>query len=306
MSTQVQSAPVGFIGLGAMGRHMAARLLDAGHHVAVYDTQDVAMVPLVRRGAVACDSPRAVADLATTVLVSLPSPDVVRTVATGADGIVHGDAVRTYVDLSTTGPQVAAEVGQALERAAKSVVDAPVSGGVSGAEKGTLTLMVAAHDDVMNEVRPLLEAMGSKIFHVGPSPGMGQLAKVINNLLSGAALAITGEAMALGVKGGLDPATLLDVFNASSGRNSATLDKFPRAVLQRTFDFGFTTHLMNKDVQLCLQEAERHGVPMPLGSITGEVWARATSQSAPTDDCTEIVKLIEDAAGTVIGAPVTA
>ena len=289
---------VGFVGLGAMGAHMVARLIDAGHHVAVFDTRAEAMAPHVARGAQACASAGAVADAADTVLVSLPTPDIVRAVA---GQLATGDAIRAFVDLSTTGPEVAAEVAAALSAAGVACLDAPVSGGVAGAQAGTLTIMAAGDEALFDWLRPLLETLGRNVVLVGAEPGQGQLAKVLNNLLSASAIAITGEALALGVHGGLSASTLLDVFNSSSGRNTASADKFPRHVLPRTFGAGFRLELMDKDVQLCLAEARRQGVPMALGGAVGELWARAAASTAAGADCTEIVRMLEDDAGVVVG-----
>ena len=289
---------VGFVGLGAMGAHMVARLLDAGHDLAVYDTRAEAMAPHVARGARACASAGAVADAADTVLVSLPTPDIVRAVA---GELAQGDAIEAFIDLSTTGPEVAAEVAATLSAAGVACLDAPVSGGVAGAQAGTLTIMAAGDAALFDSLRPLLEALGRNIVLVGAEPGQGQLAKVLNNLLSASAIAITGEALALGVHGGLSARTLLDVFNSSSGRNTASADKFPRHVLPRTFGAGFRLELMHKDVQLCLEEARRREVPMALGATVGELWSRAAASAAAGADCTEIVLMLEQDAGVVVG-----
>jgi 3-hydroxyisobutyrate dehydrogenase-like beta-hydroxyacid dehydrogenase len=288
---------IGFVGLGAMGQHMASRLLDAGHELAVFDTRPEAVEPHAARGATACDSAAEVADVARTVLVSLPTPDVVRDVANELSG---GETIEAYVDLSTTGPPVAAEVAAALSGAGIAVLDAPVSGGVAGAKAGSLTIMAAGDAAVFERTRPLLEAIGKNVVHVGDEPGQGQLAKVLNNLLSATALAITAEAVALGVRGGLSARTLVDVFTKSSGRNSATDDKFPRHVLPRTFGAGFRTELMNKDVQLCLAEAQRQGVPMMLGGSVAQLWSLAAATADDGADCTEIVQMVEGWAGVVI------
>ena len=289
---------VGFVGLGAMGAHMVARLLDAGHDLAVYDTRAEAMAPHVARGARACASAGAVADAADTVLVSLPTPDIVRAVA---GELAQGDAIEAFIDLSTTGPEVAAEVAATLSAAGVACLDAPVSGGVAGAQAGTLTIMAAGDEALFDSLRPLLEALGRNVVLVGAEPGQGQLAKVLNNLLSASAIAITGEALALGVHGGLSARTLLDVFNSSSGRNTASADKFPRHVLPRTFGAGFRLELMHKDVQLCLEEARRREVPMALGATVGELWSRAAASAAAGADCTEIVLMLEQDAGVVVG-----
>ncbi len=168
--------------------------------------------------------------------------------------------VRILVDLSTTGPRVSGEVAAALMKANIVLVDAPVSGGRGGAIKGTLAVMAAAPRDAFDAVAEYLAVFG-KVIHVGEKAGLAQTMKLVNNLMSVAALAITSEGMVMGVKAGLDPQVMLDVLNASSGRNSATVDKFPRAVIPRTFDFGFTTGLSMKDIRLCLQEADAMGVP---------------------------------------------
>jgi 2-hydroxy-3-oxopropionate reductase len=180
------------------------------------------------------------------------------------------------------------------------LLDAPVSGGVAGAENGTLTVMAAGEEWALTAARPLLDELAGKIVYLGAEPGLGQLAKVLNNLLSATALAATAEAVALGVKGGLDPELLLDVFNASSGRNSATADKFPRSVLRRSFDFGFALALMNKDVQICVEEANNWRMPMPIGAAVAQRWARAADWAADGADCTEIVRLVEAETHTVI------
>jgi 3-hydroxyisobutyrate dehydrogenase-like beta-hydroxyacid dehydrogenase len=294
------SETVGLVGLGAMGGPMAAALLDRGHELAVYDARAEALEPALAAGARACSSAAEVADVAAVVLVSLPTPDVVRAVAGELRG---GSAIGIFVDLSTTGPTVAEEVAALLGTAGVRCLDAPVSGGAAGARARTLTVMASGPADVLAEVRPLLEAFARAIFHVGEAPGQGQTAKLLNNLLSATAMAITSEAMVFGVRAGLDAATLLDVFNASSGRNTATTDKFPQDVLPRRFDAGFRLRLMAKDVELCLGEARRRGVPMVLGGLVQQLWTLAAAQGGETDDFTTIVRLFEKWAGaTVTGA----
>jgi 2-hydroxy-3-oxopropionate reductase len=291
-------APVGFVGLGAMGARMARRLLDSGHELAVFDTRPEAMAAL-GGDVIACSSPREVADRAEVVLVSLPSVEAVRAVAGELAG---GAALRTYVDLSTTGPTAAEEVAEALQATGVACVDAPVSGGPAGAEAGTLTLMVAAAPSALDAVRPLLETIGSRILVVGERPGQGQMVKVVNNLMSASAIAITAEALALAVKAGLDPATVLDVVETSSGASNAASDKFPKQVLTRRFDHGFRLELMAKDVRLCLEEARRREVPMVVGGTVEALWSLADAGAAEGADCTAIVQLIESWARTTIEA----
>jgi 3-hydroxyisobutyrate dehydrogenase-like beta-hydroxyacid dehydrogenase len=288
---------IGFVGLGAMGGPMARRLADAGHPLSVYDTAPAAVGALADAGAKACDSARAVADAAELVLVSLPSPEVVATVA---EEVAGGAAIRVYVDLSTTGPQTAEEVVELLGSAGVGVVDAPVSGGKAGAESGRLTIMVAGAPDSIALARPVLELLGERIFVVGERPGQGQAVKVINNLMSACSIAITAEAASLGVKAGLDPATLLEVVAASSGSNTAAAQKFPAYVLTRTFDQGFRLDLMAKDVRLCLAEARRLGVPMLLGATVEQLWNLGDATFADDADFIEIVRMFEEWANVTI------
>jgi 3-hydroxyisobutyrate dehydrogenase-like beta-hydroxyacid dehydrogenase len=259
--------------------------------VSVYDVVPAAVEALAEAGAEPCESARAVADAAELVLVSLPSPVVVSKVARELAG---GSALRVYVDLSTTGPQVAEEAGELLGSGGVGVVDAPVSGGVAGAESGQLTIMVSGAPEHVAVARPVLEQLGSRIFVVGDRPGQGQAVKVINNLMSACSVAITAEATSLGVKAGLDPATLLEVIAASSGSNTAAAQKFPAYVLTRTFHQGFRLGLMAKDVRLCLSEARRQGVPMLLGSTVEQLWNLGDAIFPDDADFIEIVKMFEE------------
>jgi 3-hydroxyisobutyrate dehydrogenase-like beta-hydroxyacid dehydrogenase len=238
-----------------------------------------------------------VASKAGKVLVSLPTPEVVREVALGTNGIVNGSTVRTYVDLSTTGPRVAEQVADGLGAKGIEVLDAPVSGGISGAKKGTLTVMVSGPLSVFEDVKPLLEIIGEKVIHVGQRPGLAQMMKLVNNFLSATAMAASSEAFVLGTKAGLDPGIMLKVINTSTGRNTATEDKFPGAILPRTFDWGFSTDLMYKDVKLCMEEAETLGVPMWVGNAVRQLWAYAVSQGGGPRDFTTIIQYIESWAG---------
>ena len=289
------SGPVGFVGLGQMGGPMTRRLRAAGYGLVAHDVRPEAMDALLAEGAEAAGSPAELASRAEVVLVSLPTPEVVRAVALGPDGLVHGSAIKTYVDLSTTGQAVAVEVAERL--AARDVVtlDAPVSGGVRGAREGTLAVMAAGPAAELERVRPLLEVFG-RVFHVGERPGLGQLMKLANNFLSATAIVATAEAVVLGVKGGLDPATMLDVINAGTGRNTATEDKFPRQVLTGTYAAGFTTGLLTKDLGLCAAAADALGVPMPVAAEVYAQWQRAVAELGADADITRIVDLVERAA----------
>lgn len=287
---------IGFIGVGRMGNHMARRLVEAGHKLVVYDTDARSLQRATAAGANAASSPADVASQADIVLVSLPTPNVVKAVALGDKGVSSGSKAKIFIDLSTTGPSVAGEVAKALEEKGIIAVDAPVSGGPAGADKGTLAVMVSGPKRLESELMPILSVIG-KVFWVGERAGLGQTMKLCNNLLSATAITITSEALVMGTKAGLDPAVMLDVINAGSGRNTATADKFPRCVLPRKFDFGFATELLYKDVRLCLEEGERLGVPMIVGNAVRQLVGIAKAKLGGSSDITQIVQPVEDWAG---------
>ena len=293
MSNKVE---LGFVGVGRMGGPMSERLLAAGHSLTVFDTDAARVEALVKKGAKKASSAAEVASSADIVLMSLPTPDIVRQVALGENGVARGNRVRTLIDLSTTGPGVSNIVAKELTQRNIAWVDSPVSGGVKGAAAGTLAVMVSCQKPVFEEIEPILKVFG-KIFFTGEKPGLAQTAKLANNLMAAAALVITSEAVAMGVKAGLDAKVLIDIINASSGRNSASQDKFPRAVLPGTFDFGFTTGLSYKDVRLCVDEAEAMGVPMVCGASVRQMLAITNAKFGPDSDFTFIAKVLEEWAG---------
>jgi 3-hydroxyisobutyrate dehydrogenase-like beta-hydroxyacid dehydrogenase len=287
---------LGFIGTGRMGGLMAARLIAAGHAMTVCDGSDAAVAPLVAAGAKRASTAAEVAAEADIVFASLPTPDVVRMVALGENGVIQGGRAKIFVDLSTTGPRVAAAVSAGLAAQSITSVDAPVSGGMAGAKNGTLAVMVSCPRATYDVLEPILKVFG-KLFFIGEKPGAAQTMKLVNNLLAACSLAITCEGMVMGAKAGLDAQTMIDVLNVSSGRSSATQDKFPRAILPRTFDFGFATGLSHKDVRLCLDEAEALGVPMIVGSAVRQVLAITSALYGPDSDFTSMVKCTEQWAG---------
>jgi 3-hydroxyisobutyrate dehydrogenase-like beta-hydroxyacid dehydrogenase len=290
---------LGFIGLGRMGGPMVGRLLDAGHTLTVFDTVEAAVAPLVERGARRAGSPAEVASAAEIVLVSLPTPDIVERVALGEKGLADGNRARIVIDLSTTGPGVAGRVAEGLGARDIQAVDAPVSGGVKGAREGTLAVMVSCPEVTFERVEPIVRTFG-KVFYVGAKPGLAQVVKLGNNMLAAAALVASSEALAMGVKAGVDPKVMIDIINVSSGRNSAIQDKFPRAILPGTFDFGFTTGLSYKDVRLCVDEAEALGVPMILGAVVRQMLAVTNAKFGADSDFTSIAKVVEEWAGVEI------
>jgi 3-hydroxyisobutyrate dehydrogenase-like beta-hydroxyacid dehydrogenase len=257
---------IGFIGLGKMGFPMARRLIEAKHQLIVFDQRKDAVDKLVARGAQAASSPKDVADRAETVLASLPSLQASLEVATGESG----------------------------------VIEVPSSGGVGGAEKGTLAVMVSGPRTDFEAVKAALDVIG-RVFFIGEKPGSAQTMKLANNLLSATAVVATSEAVVMGVKSGLDPNVMIDVINAGSGMNTASRDKFPRSILPRTFDFGFATGLMVKDVRLCLEEAKALGLSMEVAEAVGHLWEVVIREMGPESDFTSAIKPIEKAAGVVVG-----
>jgi 3-hydroxyisobutyrate dehydrogenase-like beta-hydroxyacid dehydrogenase len=291
---------VGFIGLGKMGFPMARRLIEAKHQLVVFDTRKEAADRLVAMGATAVSSPKEVADRVESVMASLPSLQASLEVATGDNGVIEGSRVKRFVDLSTVGSHMAVRIHDLLKKRGIVQIDSPVSGGVGGAEKGTLAVMVSGPRADAEAVRPALEVIG-KMFFIGEKPGSAQTMKLANNFLSATAVVATSEAVVMGVKSGLDPHVMIEVINAGSGMNTASRDKFPRAILPRTFDFGFTTGLMVKDVRLCLEEMKSLGLSMEVAEAVGRLWEVVIRDMGAESDFTTAIKPIENAAGVVVG-----
>lgn len=246
-------------------------------------------------------SAAAVADEADIVFCSLPTPPIVKDVVLGVNGVANGSKTRIVIDLSTTGPSMAKTISAALADKNIAWVDAPVSGGIAGARNGTLAVMVSCLRPVYGEIEPILANFGRR-FYCGETPGTAQVAKLGNNMIAAAVILLSAEALAMGVKAGLDPTIMCDIINASSGRNSATQDKFPRSVLPGTFDFGFATALSYKDVRMCVDEAENLGVPMVAGSLVRQMLAATNARFGPDSDFTSMVRIIEEWAGIEIRA----
>src|SRR5882757_1909849 len=291
---------IGFIGLGKMGTPMARRLIEAGHQLTAFDTNKAAVDKFTALGAQAASSPKDVADRTESVLASLPSLQASLDVATGTGGVIEGARVKRFVDLSTVGSQMAVRIHGLLAKRNIVQIDSPVSGGVGGAEKGTLAVMVSGPRADCELLKPALGVIG-KVFFIGEKPGSAQTMKLANNFLSATAMVATSEAVVMGVKSGLDPAVMIDVINAGSGLNTASRDKFPRSVLPRTFDFGFATGLMVKDVRLAIEEMRSLGLSMEVAEAVGRLWEVVIREMGPESDFTPAIKPIEKAAGVVVG-----
>lgn len=295
---------IGFIGLGNMGAPIARRLAEHGYRLAVHDRDQRATATFAGRDEVTvCGSAREVAALAGTVFVSLPSPEALGSVVGGADGVLAAANPATVViDLSTSGVTAARAVSARVKAAGRGYLDAPVSGGVRGAEAGTLSVMVAGDAAVYEAHRQLLDVVGSNVFYLGGEPGQGQAMKLVNNILLATAMAVTAEAMTVAVKAGLDPVQALDILNVSTGMNTATRDKFPQAVVTRTFQYGAATHVLYKDVKLFEELAEALAVPTLVSEATVNAWRLAMIQGFGDQDFTTIARVYERWAGVEIGA----
>lgn len=284
---------IGFLGLGRMGAPMASNLVGHVETLVVHDLYPPAVGALVAKGAQAAGSAAALGERCDIVFVSLPTPGIVRE-AVGE--IVSGGSPRIVCDLSTSGPKLALELYDLLTPLGTASFDAPVSGGIRGAELGSLAIMAGGPEAFWPELEQLLQRIGNP-FYLGATPGAGQVAKLANNLLSLAAIAVTAEAMTLAIKAGIDPARMIDVLNAGTGANSATRDKWPRAVLPRTFDFGFSAQLSLKDTRLALVEARAMGVPLPTGERLEALLERVLAAYGDDADFTEMAKVVESDAG---------
>ncbi len=280
----------GFIGLGNMGAAMCGHLCAADLPVTCFDAAGTA--ERAPEGAEVVGSVAAVAAAAGTIFLSLPDGPVVTEVAREI-AVAEGRKTSTVVDLSTTGPDAAKAVGQILADAGIVFIDAPVSGGRSGAVAATLALMCAGPAETVAELSPAFQAIAGNVFHVGTEPGQAQAMKLLNNFLSATAMAATSEATLFGASHGLDMDTMLAVLNVSSGRNTATDGKFPERIATGTFDAGFASALMSKDVELYLDQVRRAGTPNDVADVVSSLW-RATEATLPGSDFTEIYRYLAD------------
>jgi len=292
---------IGFIGVGMMGLPMAARLVQAGHQVLAWDLDPAALARSAESGAVPAASCREVAQQCPVVITMLPSSREVEAVVLGPDGILSGAAPGgVLVDMSTSLPFSTVQLARTLSAAGLAMLDAPVAGGVVGARQGALCIMVGGEEKTLERCRPLLLAMGRQIFFMGGA-GAGHTMKLASNFLAALSVAASAEAFSLAVKAGLDAAAVAEVLKVSSGRNYATEFKFPRYVLPRTFDDGFRLELYVKDLHLLRDVAEHYGVVMPIGRTVQQVYERAEAQGLGKESHTNIVRMIEQDAGVVIG-----
>lgn len=298
--TSLDTPSIGFIGLGAMGQKMARHLLDKGFDLALFDPNPLALAPLLAQGARGFATPREVADHAQIVLVCVPTPDIVERVVLGADGVIHGQQINILVDHSTTGPSLARRLQAELAERGIDALDAPLAGGVAGAQNGTLSVMVGGDRGAYDRCLPVFAAFGKKVEHIGTEPGLGQTLKLVNNMIVAATLVATSEAMLFGVKAGLEPRQMVEMLNASTARSFTSEQILAGTVMKREFDFGFRLDLMRKDVRLFLAEAENAGAPAFTSSVVKQFFDQALSEGDPARDMTHVVQVLERLAGVTL------
>jgi len=282
----VEKGPLGFVGLGNMGGPMSANLLaglsTSGSRRGLIVHDAAGSAERTPAGSEAVDDVAGVAGTASVVFLSLPDGAAVRAVTQAIVG-ARARTTEVVVDLSTIGVEAAEAAAAALAEAGIAYLDAPVSGGVAGARAGSLALMAAGDRALFGSLEGLLQTMAAHPFYVGERPGQGQAMKLLNNYLSATAQAASAEALLFGGGHGLEIATMLDVLNASSGRNTATSDKFPRVLVQGEERLGFTAALMRKDVRLYLSRAETKGLPRSVADRVGALWEAAAEAAAGAD-----------------------
>ena len=282
---------VGFVGLGRMGRPMVKNLIEAGFAVVAYDSDPTAVadIPAARAAASLAEVARA----SEVVITMLPDGETVRRVTVGEGdhllaGLTPGSVL---VDMSSSAPDGTRTLGATLARRGVTMLDAPVSGGVRRAVTGELSILVGGDRAAFDRCRPLFDAMGASVFHTGPL-GSGHAVKALNNLLSAAGFLAASEALLIGRRYGLDPDVMLDVFNASTGRNNSTEMKFRQHVLSATFDSNFSLDLMVKDLRIALGVSETAGAATPLSRLCLELWEAGRAKLPEGADHTELARWV--------------
>src|SRR5215210_2707229 len=288
---------LGFVGIGNMGEPICRHLLDKGYELLTYDADPEALARLADTPAASAASPGALATEADVVLLSLPNSAVVEEVVFGRSGLMEGlSPGKALIDTSSSRPSSTRSISKRLAADGIDMLDAPVSGGVLRAREGALSIMVGGRRAVYEKYREILESFGDKIFYVGDH-GAGHLVKALNNLLSATTLASAAEAALLARRAGVAPDAFVEVINASNGRSYSTEVKFPRYILDRTFDDGFALRLMNKDLKIALEAAAEMEFPMPIGSVLTQIWEIAVARGYGPENHTAIYAFLEDLLG---------
>jgi 3-hydroxyisobutyrate dehydrogenase-like beta-hydroxyacid dehydrogenase len=289
---------VGFIGLGAMGLPMAKRVVAAGHQTfTTFHRRRAPADELAAAGAKVLRSHADVASAADVIITILPADKELKETVLGDDGLLQGiGRGKILIDMTTATALSMQEVERAIVAAGGEVLDAPVSGGTPAAAQGTLTIMVGGDTGLLERCRPLLETMGQKIVHVGPV-GQGKVVKMVNQMMAAAHLVVIGEAFALGVRCGADPATLYDVIKTSSGYSKMMDLRLPGFLLDGNVDPGFRLDLMKKDVNLAVDSGQALNVPLFLTSVVGQLFSAASSVGKGNADFSAAAQYVADLAG---------
>lgn len=284
---------LGFIGLGAMGKPMAQNLLKAGFDLTVYDVNNEAVELLVQVGAKKGATPKDVAVASDIVITMLPNFHIVNMVMQGNSGILAGAKQgMTLIDMSSVSPTQTRQLAPLAEEKGIAYLDAPVSGGVAGAEKGILTIMVGGPEAIVKKMMPVLQALGKKIYHVG-SVGSGDAMKIVNNLLLGINMAALSEALVLGAKAGLDPQMMREIIGTSSGGSYALEAKMPNFILKGNFEPGFAIDLQYKDLELAVQTGKDLGMPLFMGNLAQQIFEQARTSGLGKKDISAVIQIWE-------------
>ena len=285
---------IGFVGLGAMGKPMAVNLLKAGYSVLAFDINQNIVDEIAKQGAVACKSGGEVAEVADIMITSLPNAGIVEAVMVGSEGIFNlCKEGAIIIDMSSVSPSSTLKMAALAKPLGIDYVDAPVSGGTKGAEAGTLTIMVGADDAVFEKIKPILEVIGSDIYHVGAT-GTGDAVKIVNNLMLGCNMATLAEALILGVKCGLKVETMQQIISKSSGRSYALESKGKNFILKGNFAPGFAVDLQYKDLELAVSAAKSMSVPLPMGTLAQQFFEIAKAKGWGREDISSIIKFFEE------------
>src|SRR3954469_23622309 len=292
------SSGIAVVGCGRMGGPMARRLLDAGHAVRAYDVAERALDAVAQAGADRATSPEDAARGAEVVVTMLPDPPTVERAANGPDGVLAGlgDGA-LWLEMSSSRPATTKALADAAAERGAALLDAPVSGGVAGAEAGSLTIMLGGPAALVARARPLLEVLGDSLVHVGDNPGDGDAAKTINNMLSATNLAAAAEALAMGLRAGLDPERLVDCVNGGTGASNAMEKKVGGQVLTGKFASRFTLGQYLKDLGIAQGLADEHREPTPVNGAPRAVWTAQAARGAAEEDHTRLVALLLGDAG---------
>lgn len=293
---------VGFVGLGVMGKPMARNLIEAGHDLVLYSRTRASVDEVAGASATAAASPREVAEQADTVILMLPDSPQVREVLDGDDGLLAGASEGSLiVDMSTISPVVTREIAEACGTRGIGWVDAPVSGGDVGAREATLSIMAGGSEEDFTRAKPLFEALGKTIVHVGPV-GAGQVVKACNQVVVALTIEAVSEALVLGSKAGVDPATIIEVLGGGLAANKV-MEVRGRNFLEHDFTPGFRIDLHHKDLGIALATAREYGVALPSTAAVDQMLQALRSNGRGDRDHSALLTHIEDLANHEIGAP---